>query len=734
MTYPGRTQIPKTAMHRFFALVTCQVLLLFSKSLTVATEVPPARPFATNGTLKMLYDNRMYPHAVELGRRVFFVWRGENGYPFVNSYDPATRSLGQAHMLLSGHDDSINRTRYKKDHHFAPVIWADADGHLHTLFGCHRTPGLHLVSTKPKDHSRWQLGTQIAPSISYPKVHHIYGGKTLIYYRDDGHLGFWQYRITGDHGETWEVRDQPLVDMNAPPQDGVMASHAGSYHTTRVSADGKTLHVAFIWKMENELPNKRYGRTLHDHTRRHNLYYLKLNLPSGKAYNFEGRELTLPVNKGQADRHCLVWDTQERVAAVGPSICLDQKGNPVMSLPVSEDTPHACTFYLVRRENNQWTKTPITKTSHPFNSSHLHHNADGSIQAWLITGQGESVAEDDMNSYGWGDGIEEWKSDITGKNWKRINDLTPKPNRRYQNIQFVSSAYGDIADDMLLFYGWTPTTKNGVGYFWQANTTNNFAKDQLVAWCIVPFDAKKRRPAERVEMLKRLGIKRVAYDWRAQHVKEFEEEILQYKKNDLEFFAFWSIHEEAFRLFEKHKIHPQIWRTAPSPLGETHEAKVAAAAQALLPLVERTKKMGSKLGLYNHGGWGGEPANLVAVCKYLRQHHDAKHVGIVYNLHHGHDHIANYEKSFKLMQPYLHCLNLNGMNNGAQPKILPLGQGQHETAMLKVILTSGYTGPVGILDHRSDTDTEVALQENLAGMKKILKKLGVKETLDSYSN
>ena len=76
-------------------------------------------------------------------------------------------------------------------------------------------------------------------------------------------------------------------------------------------------------------------------------------------------------------------------------------------------------------------------------------------------------AEDDMNSYGWGDGIEEWKSDITGKNWKRINDLTPKPNHRYQNIQFVSSAYGDIADDMLLFYGWTPTTKNGVGYFSQ---------------------------------------------------------------------------------------------------------------------------------------------------------------------------------------------------------------------------------------------------------------------------
>ena len=60
---------------------------------------------------------------------------------------------------------------------------------------------------------------------------------------------------------------------------------------------------------------------------------------------------------------------------------------------------------------------------------------------------------------------------------------------------------------------------------------SSFDRDKLVAWCIVPFDAKKRKPAERVEMLKELGLKRVAYDWRAEHVVEFEEEILQYKKN-----------------------------------------------------------------------------------------------------------------------------------------------------------------------------------------------------------
>ncbi len=253
------------------------------------------------------------------------------------------------------------------------------------------------------------------------------------------------------------------------------------------------------------------------------------------------------------------------------------------------------------------------------------------------------------------------------------------------------------------------------------NAADNFAKDKLVAWCIVPFDAKQRGPAERAAMLQRLGLKRVAYDWRAKHVPEFEEEILQYKKHGLEFFAFWAVHEKAFQLFEKHKISPQIWSMFPSPKGSSQEAKVAAAAKQLLPLVARTKKMGSKLGLYNHGGWSGEPANLAAVCQYLRKHHDAKHVGIVYNLHHGHGHIADWEKSLHQMKPYLHCLNLNGMNDGAQPKILQLGRGKHEVAMIATIRKSGYTGPIGILDHRSDTDAEIALRENLDGLEKILK-------------
>ena len=47
-----------------------------------------------------------------------------------------------------------------------------------------------------------------------------------------------------------------------------------------------------------------------------------------------------------------------------------------------------------------------------------------------------------------------------------------------------------------------------------------FARTNLMAWCIVPFDCRKRTPEERIAMLERLGFKGYAYDWRAEHLPE----------------------------------------------------------------------------------------------------------------------------------------------------------------------------------------------------------------------
>ncbi|MFO0941976.1 MAG: plastocyanin/azurin family copper-binding protein [Pirellulales bacterium] len=256
-----------------------------------------------------------------------------------------------------------------------------------------------------------------------------------------------------------------------------------------------------------------------------------------------------------------------------------------------------------------------------------------------------------------------------------------------------------------------------------ANTPKKsiYAEENLVAWCIVPFDAKKRGPAERAEMLVELGVKKCAYDWREEHVATFEEEILQYKKHGIDFFAFWSQHEAAFALFEKYDLHPQIWQIIGDPGGDA-ETKVQRAAERLVGIASRTQKLKCPLGLYNHMGWDGEPENMVAVCKRLRDM-GFEHVGIVYNFHHGHDHIARWQAALKLMQPYLLCVNINGMNDTANPKILGLGKGKHERSMLQVLLDSGYNGPVGIIDHRPELDARESLLENLDGLKKLRSEL-----------
>ena len=251
-----------------------------------------------------------------------------------------------------------------------------------------------------------------------------------------------------------------------------------------------------------------------------------------------------------------------------------------------------------------------------------------------------------------------------------------------------------------------------------------FDKPNLAAWCIVPFDAAKRSPEARAEMVAKMGLKKVAYDWRQEHVAEFEREILAYQKHGIEFFAFWGVHDEALRLFEKNKLHPQLWIMMKGT-GDTQDAQIKSAAEGLLPILAKAKTIGSQVGIYNHGGWGGEPENMVAVCDYLKKNHAADNIGIVYNLHHGHSHLDRLPKAIEAMKPHLLCLNLNGMDIAGDTKgrkILPLGVGTQDVKVLRQIRASGYSGPIGILNHTNE-DAEGRLLDNLDGLKWLVPQL-----------
>ena len=257
-----------------------------------------------------------------------------------------------------------------------------------------------------------------------------------------------------------------------------------------------------------------------------------------------------------------------------------------------------------------------------------------------------------------------------------------------------------------------------------------FAQENLIAWCIVPFDAKRRGHADRAAMLQRLGFQKFAYDWRPEHVPTFDAEIEAMKRANIELTAWWfppALNEDAVKILaalKRHDVTTQLWVALdadPAPQSNEQRVKVAAAAKTLRPIVEAAAAQGCTVGLYNHGGWFGDPENQLAIIAAL----DAPNVGIVYNLHHGHDHLDRFASLLEKMKPHLYAITLNGMDHDGERrgrKILPLGQGELDLALLRTIKKSGYTGPLAILGHTQD-DAELRLKDNLEGLAWLAKQL-----------
>src|SRR3974390_3469309 len=115
-----------------------------------------------------------------------------------------------------------------------------------------------------------------------------------------------------------------------------------------------------------------------------------------------------------------------------------------------------------------------------------------------------------------------------------------------------------------------------------------FDRTNLVAWCIVPFDAKKRGPEERAAMLEKLGFKLFAYDYRAEHVPTFDAEMEALQRHHIRLLAWWfpgELNAEARLILDVLKRHGergvQLWVTgggAPTRNEPEQQARVEAEA------------------------------------------------------------------------------------------------------------------------------------------------------------
>ena len=272
--------------------------------------------------------------------------------------------------------------------------------------------------------------------------------------------------------------------------------------------------------------------------------------------------------------------------------------------------------------------------------------------------------------------------------------------------------------------------------------------ENLLAWAFLNYEPEGRLAEERAEMLNRLGFTKCGYEGHQQWIDQLEEHIIAYREHGIELTGIYlEIRKEnpldqdylmrAIEIIEKQNCKLQLWLTIRDNLfqGIPEDQRVQKACDMIQPLADMVIPNGCKIAMYNHGGWTGLPSNQVKIVKKLQSHYNPEDLGIVLNFHHAHPFVDRFPELFAQAKPYLFLVNTNGMRvrvndegkKVGDPKILALGEGDHEVDMLRVVKESGYTGPIGIIDHVKETDPEVNLSNNLNALKAILEQLDTEE-------
>ena len=250
-------------------------------------------------------------------------------------------------------------------------------------------------------------------------------------------------------------------------------------------------------------------------------------------------------------------------------------------------------------------------------------------------------------------------------------------------------------------------------------------------------------------MLKQLGFRRFAYDWRPAHVPTFDTEIEALKRHGIELLAWWfafdpgdELAAQTLEVFARHDVQPQLWvmqSAAPfvdafTGLSETgdldqihellsklHRESLTATSEAqeadrIHELATQAAPYGCRIGLYNHNGWFGMLENQLAIVERLAER-GVRDAGIVYNFSHArdelHDDSTHFPELWARIQQHVMAVNVTGMvfeGTVAYPS-----QGDAELEMLRTIQESGWHGPVGLIAEQGG-DAEVTLGNCLTGL------------------
>ena len=158
-------------------------------------------------------------------------------------------------------------------------------------------------------------------------------------------------------------------------------------------------------------------------------------------------------------------------------------------------------------------------------------------------------------------------------------------------------------------------------------------------------------------MLRQLGFKHFAYDWRAEHVPTFDAEMDALQAHGIELDAFWfpgGLNKDARTILDvlkRHSIQTQLWVTMHGPRARKAKDRAEKVAAAVRGRSSRSPTKRRRSAARSASTTTAAGSASPRTSSRSSSGSNRPNVGIVYNLHHGHDHLDRFPALLQKMMP-----------------------------------------------------------------------------------
>jgi hypothetical protein len=179
---------------------------------------------------------------------------------------------------------------------------------------------------------------------------------------------------------------------------------------------------------------------------RTDLYYLETRDMGATWQNVDGTTVALPLAEPRNPALVKAYSKENRLVYLN-NITLDRQGNPAILIvtssshrPGPDGNPR--TWEVVHFRARQWHATPVTQSTHNYDTGPLWIEADGS---WRVVGPTQRGPQ----RWGGGGEIAVWISRDEGASWTRTRDVTRDSPRNHSYVRNVINAAPDSPFAML---------------------------------------------------------------------------------------------------------------------------------------------------------------------------------------------------------------------------------------------------------------------------------------------